>query len=62
MCVCVCVCVCLCVCVSVCVSVCVCMCVCVGKGCCDRVCKASFLKSVFNPNNSLSSETLNFKS
>ena len=36
----------------------VCVCVCVGKGCCDRVCKAALLKSVFNPNDSLSSKTL----
>ena len=35
-----------------------CKCVCVGKGCCDRVCKAALLKSVFNPNDSLSSKTL----
>lgn len=36
----------------------VCVCVCVGKGCCDRVHKASFLKSVFNPNDSLRCKTL----
>ena len=49
---------CMCVYVCVCVCVCVCVFVCVGKGCLGGECKASFLKSVFNPNDSLSSKTV----